>query len=248
MSIWSKKLLEYLTNNYSTTNESIEATKEITLDGHYIGIISTDAKNYLEKFINTEKLNMSYCKLNSLENLPNLPNLTRIVLNDNLLDENEFIKLKKYPLLSEIFFANNKVKDYKIMKDMSSMRDIHLIDLSENPVCDIKDYRKNIFEIFPKLIFLDRLGKNNETYEEFEDNEEDEEEEEVENEEDKNFLDNESDDEQIIEEEEEEEEENEGNEGNIGWNYINDINNDEFNEEEEEEIENPHLAKKKKYK
>ena len=248
MSNWSKKLLEYLSNNYSTTNESIESTKEITLDGYYIGVISPEAKNYLEKFINTEKLNLSFCKLRSLENLPNLPNLTRIVLNDNLLDEKEFIKLKKYPLLSEIFFANNKVKDYEIMKDLSSIRDIHLIDLSENPVCDTKDYRKNIFEIFPKLIFLDRIGKNNETYEEFEDNEEDEEEEEVENEEDKNFLDNESDEEQIIEEEEEEEEENEGNEGNMEWNYFNDINNEEFNEEEEEEIENPHLAKKKKYK
>ena len=140
MSNWSKKILEYLTNNYSTTNDNIETTKEITLDGYYVGSISLEAKNYLEKFINIEKLNMSFCKLHSLENLPNLPNLTRIVLNDNFLDEIEFIKLKKYPLLSEIFFANNKVKDYEIMKDMSSMRDIHLIDLSENPVCDKKNY------------------------------------------------------------------------------------------------------------
>ena len=38
---------------------------------------------------------MSYCKLNSLDNLPNLPNLNRIEVNDNFLDENDFIKLKK---------------------------------------------------------------------------------------------------------------------------------------------------------
>ena len=47
MSNWSKKLLEYLSNNYSTTNESIESTKEITLDGCYIGVITSEAKNYL---------------------------------------------------------------------------------------------------------------------------------------------------------------------------------------------------------
>ena len=245
MSNWSKILLKYLTNNYEQTKENIENIKELTLDGHYIGAISLEVKNYLERFIHIEKLNMSYCKLHSLDNLPNLPNIIRVELNDNLLDEKEFIKLKKYPLLSEIFFANNKVKNFELMKEMSLMRDIHLIDLSENPVCLNKDYRKNIFETFPKLIFLDRLGKNNETYEEFEDNEEEEEEEE-ENEEDKNFVDVEYEEKEITEEEEEEEEENDGNNGGNYFNN-NDIDNDEGNEEEEEEIENPNLGKRKKY-
>ena len=176
MSNWSKILLDYLSNNYEQTKENIENTTELTLDGYYMGVIPLEIKNYLEKFNHIEQLNMSFCKLHSLDNLPNLPNITKVELNDNLLNEKEFIKLKKYPLLSEIFFANNKVKDIELMKEMSSMRDIHLIDLSENPICSSKDYRKNIFDIFPKLIFLDRLGKNNETYEEFEDNEEEEEE------------------------------------------------------------------------
>ena len=102
MSSWSKKLIEYISKNYEATNEKIEDIKELTLDGHYIGSITYEMKRYLEKFINTEKLNMSFCKLHSLENLPNLPNLIKIELNDNLLDENEFIKLQKYPLLSVI--------------------------------------------------------------------------------------------------------------------------------------------------
>ena len=249
MSNWTQKILEYLSNNYAITNENIKNIKELTLNGQFIGEISPEIKKYLEKFINVEKLNLAYCKLHSLENLPNLPNVSKIELSDNYLDENEFIKLQKYPLLSEIYFENNKVNNYDILKNMSSMRDLHLIDLSDNPICKDKEYRKNIFEIFPKLIFLDGLGKNNnEAYEDFEDNEEESEEEE-ENEEDKNFLDDEY--EEIgnanIEEEEEEEEENEENkEGN----YINDTNNNhEINEEEEEEeIENPHLAKRKKYK
>ena len=246
MNNWSKILLKFLTNNYEQTKENIENVKELTLDGHYIGSISLEIKNYLEQFINVEKLNMSFCKLHSLDNLPNLPNITKVEFNDNLLDEKEFIKLKKYPLLSEIFFANNKVKDIELMKEMSLMRDMHLIDLSENPICSNKDYRKNIFEIFPKLIFLDRLGKNNETYEEFEDNEEEEEEEE-ENEEDKKFVDDEYEEKEFTEEEEEEEENEGNNEGHYINNNENDINNDDGNEEEEEEIENPNLGKRKKY-
>ena len=246
MNSWSKKLIEFLSKNYESTNEKIEDIKELTLDGHYIGSITSEMKRYLEKFINTEKLNMSFCKLQSLENLPNFPNLTKIELNDNLLDENEFIKLQKYPLLSEIFFVNNNVKNYEIMKEMSNMRDINIIDLSENPVCDMKDYRKKLFEFFPKLVFLDRLGKNNESYEEFEDNVEDEEEEQEENEDDKKFLD---DKEYDQEEEEEEEEEEENDEiSNDENNNINQNNNEDNNEEEEEEIENPNLGKRKKYK
>ena len=248
MNNWSKILLKYLTNNYEQTKENIKNIKELTLDGYYIGEISLEIKRYLEQFINVEKLNMSFCKLHSLDNLPNLPNITKVELNDNLLDEKEFIKLKKYPLLSEIFFANNKVKDIELMKEMSLMRDMHLIDLSENPICSSKDYRKNVFEIFPKLIFLDRLGKNNETYEDFEYNEEEEEEEEEENEEDKNFVDDEYEEKEFTGEEEEEEEENEGNNGgNYMNNNDNDINNEELNEEEEEEIENPNLGKRKRY-
>ena len=248
MSNWSKILLEYLSNNYEQTKENIENTTELTLDGYYIGAIPFEIKNYLQKFNHIEHLNMSFCKLHSLDNLPNLPNITKVELNDNLLNEKEFIKLKKYPLLSEIFFANNKVKDIELMKEMSSMRDIHLIDLSENPICSTKDYRKNIFEIFPKLIFLDRLGKNNETYEEYEDNEEEEEEEE--NEEDKKFIDDEYEEDFSEEEEEEEEENDENNGGNfITNNDDEDNNNDDINEEEEEEeIENPNLGKRKKYK
>ena len=245
MSNWTQKILEYLSNNYAITNENIKNIKELTLNGQFIGEISPEIKKYLEKFINVEKLNLAYCKLHSLENLPNLPNVSKIELSDNYLDENEFIKLQKYPLLSEIIFVNNKVKNYEAMKEMSKMRDIYLIDLTDNPICNVKDYRKNLFDIFPKLIFLDRLGKNNETYEEFEDNEEEEEDEE-ENEEDIKFLDDELEEKEFEEEEDEEEEDNEGN--NDENNNNNENNNEDGNEEEEEEIENPHLGKRKKYK
>ena len=246
MNNWSKLLLNYLSKNYPITNASILSTKEITLDGHFLGKITLEIKSYIEKFNNVEVLNMSYCKLNSLDNLPNLPNLNRIEVNDNFLDENDFIKLKKYPFISEIFFMNNKVQNFETIKVMNTMRNLHLIDLSDNPICSSKDYRKNFFDNFPKLIFLDGISKNNETYQEFEENEDNEEEEEEENEEDKNFLDD-YEEEEEKEEEEEEEIISNGVSNNNNNNYEGNIY--EVDNEEEEEIENfqINLGKRKKY-
>ena len=141
---------------------------------------------------------------------------------------------------------NNKVQNFETIKVMNTMRNLHLIDLSDNPICSSKDYRKNFFDNFPKLIFLDGISKNNETYQEFEENEDNEEEEEEENEEDKNFLD---DYEEEKEEEEEEEEEiiSNGVSNNNNNNYEGNIY--EVDNEEEEEIENfqINLGKRKKY-
>ena len=255
MNNWSKLLLNYLSKNYPITNKSIITTKEISLDGHFFCNITPEIKSYLEKFINLEILNMSYCKLKSLDNLPKFPNLYKIDLSENFLDENEFIKLKDYPFLSEIYFVNNKVKNFDTIKIMNSSRNLHLIDLSENPINSIKDYRKNFFDSFPRLIFLDGIGKNNELFQDFEDNEENEEEEE-ENDDDKNFITfSEEYEEEEEEEEEEEDEDNDLNSKNsnngISNNNINYVgNNFEENEEEEEEIENYKInfgGKRKKY-
>ena len=234
MNNWSSQLLSYLSKRYPTTKENIENTKEIILDYQIIREINKDIKDYIEVFSNVEKLAMSSCKLSSLKNLPCFPNLTKIELNDNYLTEKEIIKLCQYPMLSELYIANNRINSFEELKGLSKMRELHLLDLSENPLCKKKDYRETMFEIFPRLVFLDGVGKNNEVYEDFLDENEEEEEEENENEEDKDFI------EDKIEEEESEEEESEEEENN----------NEEENEEEEDddEIENPNPSKKKKIK
>ena len=237
MSDWSSKFYFYLTNQYPKTEENIKNLKELILDYHIIKEINTKAKEYIENFKNLEILNMSSCKLFSLKNLPILPNLTKIELNDNNLTEKELIKLAQYPYLSEIYVANNLIKSFEDLKQLRNMRELHLLDLSDNPICQNKDYREKIFEIFPRLLFLDGIGKNNEIYEEFvEENEEEEEEEE--NEDDKNFIENDEENENKSDDESDSEEEQNEDEENI---------NDE-EEEEEDEIENPNPIKKKKIK
>lgn len=239
MSTWSTILLSYITKKYPITDENINDIKELTLDYQIIKQINQETKNYIEKFKNIEKFNMSSCKLISLENLPKLPNLIKIELNDNFLTEKDLVKLSQYPQLSEIYVAKNHISSFEELKSLSNMRDLHLLDLSDNPICQKNMYRETMFKIFPKLLFLDGVGKNNEKYEEFREENEEEEEEEDENEEDKDFisyeevLKNKSDDESKDSEEEENEE---------------DENINEEEEEEDEEIENPNPAKKKKLK
>ena len=226
-------LMTYLSQKYPTNEENIKGTKELLLDYHFIKEINKEIKLFIEAFKYVEKLSLSSCKLFSLDNLPYLPNLMRIELNDNNLTEKEIIKLNIYPLLSEIHAANNNICSFEELKELSKLRELHLLDFSDNPICKIKDYRETIFQIFPRVIFLDGIGKNNEAYEDFRDQiEEEEDEEEIENEEDKKFIENDLDDEESNDSEEENEEEENNNSNNV--------NNEEFEyeEEEEEEIEN----------
>ena len=244
MNNWTNLLLFDLSQKYPTTEENIKNTKELILDYHIVKEVNEHINKYIEVFKNVEILSMSSCKLYSLENLPNFPNLTKIELNDNNLTEKEIIKLQKYPLLSEIYAANNKIKNFEDLKELSKMRELHLLDFTDNPICKSKDYRETIFKIFPRVIFLDGIGKNNEVYEDFEEENEEEEEEEDENEDDKKFIEddmkNKSDeDSNDSEEEENEEEEKENN---------NEEDEGEGEEEEEDEIENPYPTKKKKIK
>ncbi len=232
------KFFFYLTKKYPNTEENINNTKEIILDYQIIKELNEQDKQYIESFKNLEKLNMSYCKLFSLKNLPMLPNLIKIELNDNNLSEKDLVKLLQFPKLSEIYIANNLIKSFEELKQLKNMRELHLIDLSDNPICQNKDYREKMFEIFPRLLFLDGIGKNNEIYEEFAEENEEEEEEEEENEEDKKFIENDEENEDGSDYESDSEEEQNEDEENV---------NDE-EEEEEDEIENPNPAKIKKLK
>ncbi len=246
MNTWSSILLSYLTKKYPTTEENIKKTTVLTLDNQIIGEITKEIKDYIQVFKNVKKLNMISCKLYSLDNLPELPNLIKIQLDDNNLTEKEIIKLKEYPKLSEIYVINNKIDSFEELKQLSNMRELHLLDLSDNPICQNKEYREKIFEIFPRLLFLDGVGKNNEKYEELEEEneEENEDEEEEEDEDDKDFIENDLNkkkkkhNDNIFDSDEEESEEEEENIDYDGGEE----------EEEEEEIENPNPAKKKKTK
>ena len=116
-------------------------------------------------------------------------------------------KLKIYPHLSKLKICNNKLEDFEELKVLNTLKDLHFLDLTENPITKKPDYRPKIFEILPNLVYLDYVNQKGENFSETDEDEEEEEEEENE----ESFI---VDDQKEEEEEEgEEEEENEENEG-----------------------------------
>ena len=207
----SKNLLEYLKKKYPEDKEEI---KEIIIDAYQIKEFSQKEKEYLQKFkkINLFSLNMT--QLISLDNLPHFPILSEIELSDNHINGEELYKLTIYIHIKKISLANNNIKNYEDIKCFNTFRNLIFLDLSENPINSINNYRKKLFDLLPTLVFLDMQDKEGKSYSKFEE-EEDEIEENEEEEEEKNsdnsfiVYDNKEDENEEIENEEEEEEEEE---------------------------------------
>ena len=207
----SKNLLEYLKKKYPEDKEEI---KEIIIDAYQIKEFSQKEKEYLQKFkkINLFSLNMT--QLISLDNLPHFPILSEIELSDNHINGEELYKLTIYIHIKKISLANNNIKNYDDIKCFNTFRNLNFLDLSENPINNISNYRKKLFDLLPTLVFLDMQDKEGKSYSKFEE-EEDEIEENEEEEEEKNsdnsfiVYDNKEDENEEIENEEEEEEKEE---------------------------------------
>ena len=210
----SKKFFEQLKKKYPLDKKD---TKEIILDTYQIKEITEEEQKYMEHFANIQTFSLNNTQLKSLNNLPNFPNLTTIELSDNFISGEEISKLKIYQKLKKIKLANNKIKNLNDIKILSNFKELTFLDLSENPINSIYDYKREIFRIIPSLNFLDmedKEGKNYSDYEEEEDENEEKEFEEEEEKDEESFIindkeenENESENEENENEEEEEEEE-----------------------------------------
>jgi len=208
----SKLLIEFLNKKYPSDNENII---EIIIDSFQIKEFSTSDKIYLEQFKKTQIFSLNNTKLTSLNNLPNFEILSEIDLSDNFIKGEELLKLTKYIHLKKIRLANNNIKHYEDVKCFNCFRNLYFLDLSENPINNISNYKKRIFELIPTLAFLDMQDKEDKNYSEFE--EEEDENEDYEDDEkysESSFIvnDKEEENEDYENEEEEEEEEEEQNE------------------------------------
>ena len=214
----SNNILEILKKKYPLDNKEV---KDIVLDTLTIKEITPEEKEYLENFKNVKVFSFNLTKLKSLNNLPQFPNLSEIELSDNLLSGEELHKLIIYPEIKKIRLANNKIKQIKDLDSFQHLTQLNFLDLSQNPINSIENYRKKIFELIPSLNFLDMQDKEGKAYSDFEEEEDENEEKEDEEEEkeDSFFIDdkkekegkkNENEEEEFGEEEfEEEEKENE---------------------------------------
>ena len=239
----SKKFFEQLKKKYPLDKKD---TKEIILDTYQIKEITEEEQKYLEQFENVQTFSLNNTQLKSLNNLPGFPNLTKIELSDNYLSGEEISKLKIYQKLKKIKLANNKIKNLNDIKILSKFKELTFLDLSENPINSIYDYKREIFRIIPSLNFLDmedKEGKNYSDYEEEEDENEEKEFEEEEEKDEESFIINEKEENENEEEEKEENEEEEKEDKEIKDNKKVKRDNDDINDED---IHNPEKKRKLK--
>lgn len=181
--------------NQVANTEPSEVT-ELILDKWKGSSISEGDKSLLETYENTEFLSLTGCGLQSLENFPDFPNLIKLELSDNKVKK-DLENLTHLKELLELSLAGNQITTLDDLKKLVPLESLISLDLFGNPVTETEGYRDWVFESFPNMQILDGLDRNGEEAS-LSDSEEEEDDEE-ENFED--FIENESEAEEVSEDE-----------------------------------------------
>ncbi len=112
----------------------------LVIDGCQSKTSLTDTDRlYLEKFVNIEFLTFSDCGITSLVNMPTLPKLVKLEMLYNKI-ESGLEHLLVYPKLMFLKFRHNKIAKFEVLVPLQKLRELY-----ENPICDEKSYRRNVF-------------------------------------------------------------------------------------------------------
>jgi Leucine-rich repeat (LRR) protein len=124
---------------------------KLVLDQVEIKNFSKEDQAYLEEFTEARFFGMNMCKLTSLENFPNLKTIIRLELNENHLKGTELKHLTGIEELSTLKLANNQISTFEEVEQLKTLTNLVNIDLQENPVQKLADYKTKMFEMFPEL-------------------------------------------------------------------------------------------------
>ncbi|KRX01762.1 hypothetical protein PPERSA_02290 [Pseudocohnilembus persalinus] len=211
------KIICDMINQQLEGNDDPSQVEQLSLDLVNIGVVSQELKQKIEEYSNLESLSLTGCQLRSLENFPKLDRLMRLELIDNKLGGNSLQELKEYKSLQSLSLGGNNIKQVDDLAFIRDLPNLFQLDLLNNEINNIENYRETIFKEFPQLGILDNQDQKGQeiAYGDTTDQEDDEEE----------------------EYEEEEEQGNEGDQKDGGEDYG--ANNDQQQEEGGDYGENP---------
>ncbi|CAK1598713.1 unnamed protein product [Parnassius mnemosyne] len=168
--------------------------KELNLDN----CRSTNIVGLTDEYTNLEILSLNNAGLTSLKGFPTLPKLWKLELSDNRIS-NGLNFLHGCKKLTHLNLSGNKIKDLETLKPLEEFENLKNLDLFNNEVTNIEDYRTKVFALHPSLKYLDGFDKEDREAEDSDaysdgleengnnDSEEDESEDEVEEEEDEDL-------------------------------------------------------------
>ena len=182
--------------------------KELNLDNAR----ATQIEGLTDDYVNLESLSLINVGLTTLKGFPKLPKLKKLELSDNRIS-NGLGALKDCPQLSQLNLSNNKIKDLEAIEPLKSFDVLTHLDLFNNDICNMEDYRTKVFKLLPNLKYLDDADADDNDEAEDEESEDGEanggEDAEEEDDDDDDVDEDEDDGEEDSEEEDEEEDEGE---------------------------------------
>ncbi|XP_041970684.1 acidic leucine-rich nuclear phosphoprotein 32 family member A isoform X1 [Aricia agestis] len=146
--------------------------KELNLDN----CRSTSIVGLSDEYVNLQILSLNNVGLTSLKGFPNLPKLWKLELSDNRIS-NGLNFLSGCKKLAHLNLSNNKIKDLETLKPLQDFENLKNLDLYNNDVTNIEDYRSKMFAFMPSIKYLDGFDKDDreaEDDEEGDDGEDDE--------------------------------------------------------------------------
>jgi len=124
-------------------------------------------------YTSLKSLSMINVGVTSLKGFPKLPALQKLELSDNRIS-GTLSCLKHLSTLTHLNLSGNKIKTLDALEPLADLTKLRSLDLFNNEVTKLDDYRSLTFKMIPSLIYLD--GFDRENVEAVESDEEDEEE------------------------------------------------------------------------
>ncbi|XP_026466404.1 acidic leucine-rich nuclear phosphoprotein 32 family member A isoform X2 [Ctenocephalides felis] len=122
---------------------------------------STTIIGLTDEFTNLKSLSLINVGLTSLKGFPKLPNLKRLELSDNRISVGLNL-LHTSPNLTHLNLSGNKIKDLETLLPLKELKHLKNLDLFNNEVTSIEDYKVKVFELIPSLKYLDGFDLDNE--------------------------------------------------------------------------------------
>uniref|UniRef100_A0A023F8Z9 Acidic leucine-rich nuclear phosphoprotein 32 family member A n=3 Tax=Triatominae TaxID=70999 RepID=A0A023F8Z9_TRIIF len=115
---------------------------------------STTIEGLTDDFTNLKSLSLINVGLTSLKGFPKLPNLQKLELSDNRIS-NGLNLLHTSPKLTNLNLSGNKIKDLETLEPLKEFEHLKSLDLFNNEVTVIDNYREKLFKLLPSLKYLD---------------------------------------------------------------------------------------------
>lgn len=98
-------------------------------------------------------LELSSCRLESLEGLPIFPKLKVVDLSDNKyrfptcrLTDKDLETLAKIPTLNQIFLEKNNIETVAALDALKVLKDLDRLEFGENPITEEDNYRQKVLD------------------------------------------------------------------------------------------------------